>query len=237
MYAPYNSCPSNYPTYIILDPSDPESDPDNDPNGLTIEQIKYKVEELSTKIKTGDSEELYVKVKTQSNVNALLQELLIVSPYLYNRILLAYIDRNPAVGILKQVLIANSTLTKEVKAKVDALSLNNGIRNLINAAQIGLSPLESIHSELSYYEDLLYNKKDKEFAATYANPETRDLAINFLEISEDLNDKKRLMDIHLMKKNQLKIDETKQILITKGASNDYMEMVRIKDKIKDLILF
>jgi hypothetical protein len=72
------------------------------------------------------------------------------SPYLSDRVLNAYLTKPQQAppGHIKEVVIANSPVTNEIKEVIDLMSLPNGIRNQINAAQVGISVRTELENQL-----------------------------------------------------------------------------------------
>jgi hypothetical protein len=139
-------------------------------SSMTGASYGFPINVLQTNIKTylqnlaplqlllanGDASSLYTAIGNLSMSPGTLKNLLMSqSPYLSDGVLIAYINRSGVPnGNLKDVLIANSQLTQPVKDALAAISLPNGIRNQINAAQKGTSQRQVVDDKIHYY---LYN--------------------------------------------------------------------------------
>lgn len=101
---------------------------------------KEQLEEVYDILASGDAEELITSIENDSPGDT-KDALLAASPYLSDRILLAYLTQvpSPPVGHINQVLQANSPLTDTVMSIVNMLSLPNGIQNQVNNVQEGVS--------------------------------------------------------------------------------------------------
>lgn len=101
---------------------------------------KENLEDVREIIASGDTEELIESIENDSPGDT-KDALLAASPYLSDRVLIAYLKQNPTppAGHINQVLQANSPLSDTVMAIVNMLSLPNGVQNQINNIQEGVS--------------------------------------------------------------------------------------------------
>lgn len=111
---------------------------------------KEQLEEVREILASGDTQALMESIEHDSPGDT-KDALLAASPYLSDRVLLAYLTKSPAPpsGHIKQVLLANSPLSDTVMAIVDNLSLPNGIRNQIKIAQDGISERRTTEGTVS----------------------------------------------------------------------------------------
>ncbi len=100
----------------------------------------------------GDAETLMTVIAT-SNSGQIQNVLQPKSPYLSDRVLLELINSNVSTGVLKNILIANSPLSQRVKDAFLAMNLPNGIKNQVNAAQVGESPRELLEAQVAIARD------------------------------------------------------------------------------------
>jgi hypothetical protein len=100
----------------------------------------------------GDAQSLITSINTAS-AGQIQSDLLAKSPYLSDRVLVAAIRKNLPPGILKNIITPNSPVTVAVKTVLDSLPIPNGIRNQINAAQVGISPRRTQEGLLIYLRD------------------------------------------------------------------------------------
>lgn len=76
-------------------------------------------------------------------------ELLSLSPFLSDKVLIEYLWSNPPNGNLKQVLLANSPLSEKVLFWLESDNIPNGILNQIQNVQTGIRPLDQIEKEIA----------------------------------------------------------------------------------------
>ena len=101
----------------------------------------------------GDAAVLYNAINSNMSAGTLKNLLISKSPYLSDGVLIAYLQKTNTApsGHIKDVVIANSPVSPIVKAVIDNLSLPNGIRNQINAAQVGISLRKQQEDLVDYY--------------------------------------------------------------------------------------
>lgn len=101
---------------------------------------KEQLEEVYDILASGDAEELITSIENDSPGDT-KDALLAASPYLSDRVLIAYLtqDPTPPVDHINEVLQANSPLTDTVMSILNMMSLPNGIQNEINNVQEGVS--------------------------------------------------------------------------------------------------
>ncbi|MFT7611993.1 MAG: hypothetical protein ACI9J3_000942 [Parvicellaceae bacterium] len=103
---------------------------------------------LDNQVDAGDSDAL-LDVITNGSGGQVKNELLAVSPYLSDKVLIEYLWSNPSNGHLKQVYLANSPLSQKVFFWLESDNIPNGILNQIQNAQTGERPLDQIEKEIS----------------------------------------------------------------------------------------
>lgn len=108
---------------------------------------------LRTQIDNNDTEGLLNIIASGSNgqVNSALMD---ASPYLSDAVLIAAINRPSLLppGILKDIILANSPVSSEVMEALNGVSLPNGVKEQIDAAQVGVSPRSILESQIAFYE-------------------------------------------------------------------------------------
>lgn len=116
---------------------------------VIISQKESEIIALKNLINTGASQTIIDDINSGS-INTKLSSVLAVSPYASDDVLLAYLNRNPSNGHIQQVILANSPVSSVVMAKINSMSIPNGIKNQINNAQTGLAtPIELVYEKLN----------------------------------------------------------------------------------------
>lgn len=124
------------------------------PNGLgkPIFEIKLAKSELKTEliqlknnyantIDGGNTQNLLSAINSTMSPGNLKNLLMNYSPYLSDEVLIAYLNgtQTPPSGHIKEVVIANSPVTNDVKSVIESKNLPNGIKQQIDDAQTGTS--------------------------------------------------------------------------------------------------
>ena len=99
-----------------------------------------------------NTEGLLALIFSNSSPGLVKNELMEFSPYLSDEVLITYIKSNPPHGLLRDVLEANSPLSKEVMDYVNDLIIPNGIRNQIEAVQTGISERQHLEARINWFE-------------------------------------------------------------------------------------
>ena len=99
-----------------------------------------------------DTEGLLALILGNSSPGLIKNELMEYSPYLSDEVLIKYIQSEPPHGLLKDILEANSPLSKEVMEYVNSLIIPTGIRNQIDAAQTGISERQHLEARINWIE-------------------------------------------------------------------------------------
>ncbi|MBL4755253.1 MAG: T9SS type A sorting domain-containing protein [Flavobacteriales bacterium] len=108
----------------------------------------------------GSTAGLLATVATQSS-GKVKNALMAVSPHVSDTVLLAYLSKptkgknHVSPGHVKEVIVANSPVTKRVKDATDNKNLPLGIQKQIDAAQIGTSPRRELELEIAFFEGQL----------------------------------------------------------------------------------
>ncbi len=116
----------------------------------------------------GNTTSLLTSINSGMSPGTLKNLLMSKSPYLSDSTIIAYLTKlpTPPNGHIKEIIIANSPVTTEVKAVVNALNLPNGIQNQIDAAQHGISARLTKEAEIiqtNYDQQLYINDKIRYF--------------------------------------------------------------------------
>lgn len=89
----------------------------------------------------GNTQSLLNAINSNMSTGNLKNLLIDKSPYLSDEVLIAYLNRTqtPPSGHIKEIIIANSPITTDVKTILDDKNLPNGIKQQIDNAQTGIS--------------------------------------------------------------------------------------------------
>jgi len=192
--------------------------------------IKSQIEVLKNLIDGGNTQTLINIINTSSS-GEVKDALLASSPYLSDGVLLAYISKNPPIGNLKQVLLANSQLSSIVKVALLNISMPSGIANQIASAQTGYSPRVKLGFEIDY----LQSKYEEIYNAQYSDlllndAENADFTDLILLLKEE-QDKKRLellFKTYVLTKDTLNATTTKVALENTDASIELNALATIQ---------
>ncbi len=173
---------------------------------------------LETQIDGGNTTYLLSQIYGSSSAGTLKNLLMSKSPLLSDRVLIAYISKiGVPNGNLKDVVIANSPVTKPVMDALNSISLPNGIRNQINNAQTGVSARLKLESQIAYNTSQRAYNID-ELIRAYANDTLLDNGQDsILAVFKTYNIQQNSTDIILA-------------YLTKG---DYVKTAQLNDSIKD----
>ena len=137
-----NTCPTNFGS---------SGGGTSNPLTLLAKIDANKAEQIAQEnlIDGGDKNNLLNVINTQAN-GTVRNELLAASPYLSDEVLIAFLEKpNPLpAGHVKQIVVNNSPVTNNVQTVLDGISLSNGIRNQINAAQVGVSERSLLENQI-----------------------------------------------------------------------------------------
>lgn len=101
-----------------------------------INDYQTKIIDLKSLLDAGADQSLINAINSNMSAGDLKNLLMSKSPYLSDEVLIAYITKAGVPnGLLKDVVLANSPVTSDVKVQLNAISLPPGIRNEINASQ------------------------------------------------------------------------------------------------------
>jgi hypothetical protein len=119
-----------------------------------MQQAETSESSLKSLIDGGNTSVLLNVIAT-GTPGAIKTTLLGFSPYLSDTVLISVIKRpNPLPpGTVKDIIIANSPVSPTVNSALQSVVLPNGIRNQINAAQIGVSARSLLDGQISYFQD------------------------------------------------------------------------------------
>ncbi len=109
--------------------------------------------DLGQLIDGGNTDYLLEKINSSMSPGQLKNLLISKSPYLSDEVLIAMSHRTNSLssGHIKQIVIANSPVTKLVLDEIINLGLPNGIINNIMTAQTGTSPRSEKEKEVDYH--------------------------------------------------------------------------------------
>ncbi|MBI2257266.1 MAG: T9SS type A sorting domain-containing protein [Flavobacteriia bacterium] len=190
----------------------------------TINNLGGQIQQLMLNWEAGDSETLLDFIRTYHDKGIIKEEILKHSPYVSERLLNAYLDRNPNNNDIKDVLIANSALTNSIKQRVNGMTIPNGIKKQIADAQVGLTPRENISLELSYLKSEHANYLNRYLSELESDTLLIDTFKLELENSQQISHRKKLLEIALKENNTNKINEQSSWLLNRGVSQDYIQL-------------
>ena len=156
---------------------------------------------LTQLIDGGNTLALLSAINTQSLGNV-KNTLLNASSNLSDEVLLAYLNKTPPAGHIKQVVEQNSPVTTVVTQKLDNMNLPTGIRNQINALQTGVSERQKLENQILSIEgeiQLLINDLRRRFRNRLEKPKEKQL----LEEMTRLESNKSLAKIYLDENNTI----------------------------------
>jgi hypothetical protein len=163
-----------------------------------------------------------------SNAGQKKNGLLAVSPYLSDAVLIAYIQQAPPAGHLQQVLLANSPLSDAVLDALQNISIPNGIRNTIMAAQSNtLSALEILQQDSWYASDNFYRTFDdllREVILDTTPTRTLDDAVNLLSNRQEKVYQEMLLNIKINRNELTDATALLSLLNGYGRTQDLNEI-------------
>lgn len=146
-FDPTKSCPTK-----IHDPSTTPLTPIKDTpgrEGLVVQpDMLQEIEQRRALIDLGNTDQLMADAQ---NVNARFakERMLLASPYITNEALLAYLESNRPVIDVRDVILANSPVSKTVLEKVQSLNMPKNMMKAITDAQVGTSAMQELRKEIS----------------------------------------------------------------------------------------
>lgn len=199
--------------------------------------VKLNIDELKAIIDKGNTTLLIQYITTWNDKNAVKNKLLEASPYLSDEVLITYINSNPPVAMLKQVMIENSKLSNEVRTLLDSKPLPIGTRNQINAVQVGVSERTKLIKEIHYqeyrYSELL---RDLLAEAILDTTETAhvDSVVAILIQENDQNSKELLLEAYILKGDNSNADLVRSELLAMNTSNEMIILADVQRDIRPL---
>lgn len=170
-------------------------------NTLCQRQLIRQINTLSAPLVAGDAPALYQIIASTAAAGQIKNALLAPGAYLSDGVLIAAITRADALppGHIKDIVIPNSPVTQPVKNALNNISLPNGIRNQITAAQTGTSARMQTETVLAALppKDVAINDLLRQYLndTTLANP--MDTVIAFLKTQPDLSSEQYLLQAYL----------------------------------------
>jgi hypothetical protein len=147
-FDPTKSCPTK-----IQGPRDPGVQPPGDfpgPGrpGVVAPDILDEINKRRALIDGGNTDQLLAEL-ANPNSKAVRERLLSVSPYLSDKVLLAFLDGNRPATDVRDIMLANSPLSKTVIERVEAKNLAKPMLNAIKEVQYGESAMQVLMKEIS----------------------------------------------------------------------------------------
>jgi hypothetical protein len=211
-------------------------------NDLLAQQtsINEQISAIDSRLKSGS--ELLELVQQAKNVSTIKNQLMAQSPYLSDEVMIAYMDRSPAAGHLKDVLVSNSPLTEPVKGRMMSMSIPVGIKNQILQAQntnkVSVRQ-NSVWSklQLEHEKDLIYNERLSLALMDTSATATMDLFIEILKedetFSKDRERIKLLLETYISKGDRPSIDELlSEVIQDAEIAQEEKELFVIEDEIR-----
>lgn len=200
--------------------------------------VKVNIDELKALIDKGNTALLVQYITTWNDRNAIKNKLIEASPYLSDVVLISYINSNLPAAMLKQVLLANSQLSNEVKALLAAITLPIGTRNQINAAQTGTSErtklINDIHYHESIYSELLRDLLSDALLDT-AQTAHIDSVIIILENENSQLTKELLLEAYILKGDNSNADQVRAELVILNTDPEIIELADIQKAIRPML--
>lgn len=152
----------------------------------------------------GDAPALYSAIGSTMDIGSLKTLLMNKSPYLSDGVIIAYLQRttSPTPGQIKQVIVANSPVTDPVLAVLNSITLPTGIRNLINAAQTGVSKRKQQEDLVDYFfseKELSINGAVRELLNDTITPNTDSIIGYLLKWDGTIKGKNALVELYIDK--------------------------------------
>lgn len=190
-----------------------------------IALINGKVSQLKPILDAGAATSLISAINSPMPVGTLKNVLMSKSPYLSDAVSIAYVKKanTPPPGHLKDIIIANSPVTTPVKDALNTISLPTGIRNQINAAQIGISErtkLEGQIAVLSSDKDMLISDNIGLFLNDTLISNPMDSVIKILKEENRINTKAILIDAYIEKNDFVNAQQEINTMRATGNMND-----------------
>ncbi|MFN3341371.1 MAG: T9SS type A sorting domain-containing protein [Flavobacteriales bacterium] len=227
VYISPNSCPSK-----IIDGGIIVVGPQLQSESNNLKELITQKEAL---IDGGNTQNLLSIISSQSTGNV-KNALTAASPYLSDEVLLAYLSTNPPVGHVKQIILANSPVSDEVMAELNAMNLPNGIQNQINNAQTGISAFSFLQQDIGYSISTR-NSIIEERIRLYLNDtivvNPIDSVIAILKEEERELRKKQLCDAYIIKGDTVKANQTLLDIIASYGYDNFCKMAEIQILLKN----
>jgi hypothetical protein len=179
-------------------------------------ELNSEIDALKSLIDNGNTQGLISLINTASPGNS-KNALLAASPYLSDEVILAYIAKNPPIGNLRQVLLANSHLSFDVKNALLNVNMPKGTRNQIAAAQNGFSERTRLMFEISYLQseyDELFNEQFRDLLLDDSEQANFNALIQLLKEEGDEERLKLLLSSYIIVEDEVKANETRNQLLT-----------------------
>lgn len=160
----------------------------------------------------GNTSALLSAVNSQSPGN-IKNTLLNASPYLSDNVLLAYLNKTPPPGHIKQVVENNSPVAVVVAQKLAMMNLPPGIRNQINALQTGVSERQRLEQQILFFEgeiQLLVNDLRRRLRNLQEKQQEKQLLEELSKLESDKSLVKIYLDENNTANSQAKLNQLAQ---------------------------
>lgn len=167
---------------------------------------------------------------THTNPRQIETYLNALSPYLSEKVLVAAINKNLPNGMIKQILLNNSSLSPTVILAVQNYPYPAGIKNQILNAQNGTGPMIDLQNEIQYLEtQKLLNVN--ELVKTYLDSNRVDSALYVLKLANNTEALCAMLPIQI-RVDTIAADSTIKKL--QAIANDMMALEATSQKGEDL---
>lgn len=221
------SCPSKIKSSVILSAVALKFQSDS------LKQVIALKENL---IDGGNTNYLLNAIATQSSGDV-KNALMAASPYLSEEVLIAYLNTNPPVGNVHQVIVANSPVSEDVKNAVASLNLPKGIKTQINNVQSGTSAMKYLYNEI-YFASTERNSIIDERIRLFLNDT---IVLNPLDsVAQILKNenrelrKKQLCDTYISKGDTLLSAQTRDSISTHYGYDNYVKLADLQIEMRNM---
>jgi hypothetical protein len=180
----------------------------------------------------GNTLNLLQIIQNSTQPGQLRNQLMQYTPLLSDTVLIAYLQKSGIPpGHYQQILLACSPLTPKVLQLVNSRNLPTGIKNQINAAQQGISPIERNRSLVNYWNQEKNQLLDKVIASYWndtlvTNPV--DSITYQLEAEARPGDEEYLLYLYLYKEDSIKLfQKLKEIEMVRGAKDNFIKWMQL----------
>jgi hypothetical protein len=239
--SPEMSFNSTYPVYF----SNTQSCPTKIKDGGVIvlgpvlkaktDSLKLVIADKERRIDGGNTNGLLNIIATQSSGD-IKNALMAASPYLSDKVLLAYLATNPSAGHIKQIILANAPVSDAVMDVLNNMSLPKGISNQIDNGQTGTSAMTYLSNEIGFSKSERSGLIDERIRLFLNDTTLRGNLDSVAAILKEENieiRKKQLCDTYIAKGDSVKTGETRDSIAAEYGYDNYVKMADVYQELKD----